>query len=224
VTTPTPLDLDALAALADAATEGPWFFDSYCRVSSAPKVQTYDDWSGPLLDAGHTLERHGQCDACPDRPIPEGRSPQLGAGCAHADEDYARDPLVAEVPPYAGDTAHGQRAADAEFIAAAPTALPELLAEVERLRAKLDMPCGSCHPCLNWPAETWKRAGRHLPDVHRFGEMEDERTQLRADVDALLPAAKLCLATLDADAPMNPAEALLVTTVRDVIARHGGSR
>jgi hypothetical protein len=97
-------------------------------------------------------------------------------------------------------------------------------AEVDRLRAKLDMPCGSCHPCLNWPAETWKRAGRHLPDVHRFGEMEDERTQLRADVDALLPAAKLCLATLDADAPMNPAEALLVTTVRDVIARHGGSR
>lgn len=61
--------------------------------------------------------------------------------------------------------------------------LQALIAEVERLRAQLDKPCGSCHPCTNWPAETWRQAGRHLPDVHKFGEMEDELKRLRDALD-----------------------------------------
>ena len=60
-----------------------------------------------------------------------------------------------------------------------------LIEEVERLRAQLDKPCGSCHPCTNWPAETWRQAGRHLPDVHRFGEMEDELKRQREEVERL---------------------------------------
>jgi hypothetical protein len=43
--------------------------------------------------------------------------------------------------------------------------LAAALAEVERLRAKLEMPCGSCHPCENYADETWRKAGRKPPHV-----------------------------------------------------------
>jgi hypothetical protein len=40
---------------------------------------------------------------------------------------------------------------------AARLAAHDLGVEVERLRFKLSQPCGSCHPCLNWSAETMRR-------------------------------------------------------------------
>lgn len=70
---------------------------------------------------------------------------------------------------------------DAAFIAAARQDIPDLLDEVDRLRAKLDGPCGSCHPCNNWADETWRRANRTPPTVQEWDD-------LRAQAAATLPA------------------------------------
>jgi hypothetical protein len=54
-------------------------------------------------------------------------------------------------------------------------------------------------------------------------DLRDEIQRLRADIDALLPAAKLYLAALDADPErehLTLPEAILVTALRDAVARH----
>lgn len=53
----------------------------------------------------------------------------------------------------------------------------QLRAEIERLTAKLDGPCGSCHPCMNYSDETWREAGRKPPHVH---EWDEARAKLHA--------------------------------------------
>jgi hypothetical protein len=72
----------------------------------------------------------------------------------------------------------------------------DLLAEVDRLRAKLDAPCGSCHPCTNYADETWRAAGRTPPHVHEWEELRAEAERLRAQVD--LMAKHLQRESLDA--------------------------
>ncbi|MER5703501.1 hypothetical protein ABT023_16370 [Micromonospora sp. NPDC002296] len=67
--------------------------------------------------------------------------------------------------------------ADANFIAAARTAVPALLAKLAQL-------CGSCHPCTNYADETWRAAGRTPPHVSQWDEAQAELTRLRAALDA----------------------------------------
>ncbi|TDB83420.1 hypothetical protein E1264_28495 [Actinomadura sp. KC216] len=52
-------------------------------------------------------------------------------------------------------------------------------AEVERLRAKLDQPCGMCHPCVNWADETWRQANRKPPHVHEWDELREQVKRVR---------------------------------------------
>jgi hypothetical protein len=60
----------------------------------------------------------------------------------------------------------------------------EARAELEQLKAKLDMPCGHCHPCTNWAPQTWINAGRSIPPVHEYdamvAELELRRTKAGA--------------------------------------------
>jgi hypothetical protein len=63
--------------------------------------------------------------------------------------------------------------------------LDALRAENAKLRAKLAMPCGSCHPCTQWANQTWVNAGLPLPHVSDWQEMEAERDALRAQLDAM---------------------------------------
>ncbi len=42
--------------------------------------------------------------------------------------------------------------------------------EAAQLQAKLDQPCGSCHPCSNYADQTWRAAGRKPPHVHQWDE------------------------------------------------------
>jgi hypothetical protein len=71
-------------------------------------------------------------------------------------------------------------ALDLDAIKADPGArdVPALIAEVERLRAKLEQPCGSCHPCTNYRDETWRAADRKPPHVHEWDELRAEADRL----------------------------------------------
>lgn len=63
-----------------------------------------------------------------------------------------------------------------------------VLALVERVRtaeAKLALPCGSCHPCNEWAAETWRRAGGKLPHKHTVDEAFADLDRLRDGLTAL---------------------------------------
>jgi hypothetical protein len=61
------------------------------------------------------------------------------------------------------------------------SARKDLLAEVDRLKAKLDAPCGSCHPCTNYADETWRAAGRTPPHVYAWDELRAEVERLRSE-------------------------------------------
>jgi hypothetical protein len=107
---------DKLDVLASKASPGPWFFNSYSYVGSAPKTPAYNDWEpGP----DHTLERTGKCEPCGDwREAAACHSWPRGHGCQYFDQDYDMDPEVVSVRSHHGDTAVRSRAADAEYIAA----------------------------------------------------------------------------------------------------------
>lgn len=146
--TESALDLEALSALVEKASPGPWFYDSYSTVFSSPKVQATEDfWTDERLGDGHTYDhRAGQiCPACGERPaihgdnaLPEFRGKRFGTywDCARSEEAMDAESAVAHVNASYGDTATGQRIADAQFIAAARNVIPELIAEIIRLRGQ----------------------------------------------------------------------------------------
>jgi hypothetical protein len=114
----TPADeLRAAAAhirqLAEAATPGPWYYDSYSWIASGPLMQPYEKW-----DTGnHSCERYGTCPECGEwKKSPYAPSPGLGHGCKLHDEEYRREPTVARVPAHHGDTAIDAHRWDADHI------------------------------------------------------------------------------------------------------------
>ena len=83
-------------------------------------------------------------------------------------------------------------------------------AEIERLRAQLDEPCGFCHPCANWADETWRAADRKPPGVAEWDETRAEVTRLLDLVDerdAELNKIRADLETQTTAAFLNQAEA-----------------
>ncbi len=69
--------------------------------------------------------------------------------------------------------------------------VPALLAEADRLRVKLDLPCGSCHPCVNYADETWRAADRNPPHVREWDDLREEAKRLEAENDRLRAAVDL---------------------------------
>jgi hypothetical protein len=66
------------------------------------------------------------------------------------------------------------------FVADVALAFQRRRAEAAALQAKLDLPCGSCHPCTNWADETWRRADRTPPTVSEWDESRALRAAYRA--------------------------------------------
>lgn len=58
-------------------------------------------------------------------------------------------------------------------------------AEIASLKAKLDMPCGSCHPCRNWTSELWTRAAATEPSPDDWNRVVKERDEARHEVAEL---------------------------------------
>ena len=102
-----------IRARADAATPGPWGYNSYSAVHSTP-----------MVEATARLEREHEVAGEPydDEGEPSGEWAARFAAVA---------PAVARVPPSYGDTATGRHAADAAFIAAARIDVPRLLDALE---------------------------------------------------------------------------------------------
>lgn len=137
--TENALDLEALEKLCEEATPGPWVFNGYSALIAAEKVVAEEAFWDERIPDSHTYEAHvGEtCPACGDRPalLPDGTRHGTYWGCAKAGEAIDADSTVATVRPSYGDTATGQRIHDAEFIAAARSALPTLIARVRELEA-----------------------------------------------------------------------------------------
>ena len=113
--------------LAEEATPGPWFYNSYGSVMAVPLVEEYNRLEGEIPS---------------DAPDSDPRW------------DALPEPSVAYVPVVAGDTATEQGAKDAAFIAEARTAIPELVAEIERLR-------GAISDALGWSEGRCREILRH---------------------------------------------------------------
>lgn len=168
------LDLAHIRKLADAATDGPWFYNSYSAVFSQPTLPSYDEWFATIPD-GHTVERRGACPPCGQwMDIPCLEPSTYEHGCRYFSEDYRRDPLVAKVPSHHGDTAIEKRAADAEFIAAARELVPAMADEIERLRRRVDQLLAITNPHI---AESGEAALGHSLTSAR-GEIERLRDLL----------------------------------------------
>ena len=128
-----------------------------------------------------------------DRPAELNGRPHVGVEAPHVERWN-----VVALTGHTGE--HPMNVPDAEFIAHARDDVPFLLAEVARLRAQLDKPCGSCHPCQNYADETWRAAGRKPPHVYRWDETLATVTRLETELDKLSDpndlAARLAAADL----------------------------
>jgi hypothetical protein len=151
----TPDQIVRLRALAAEATPGPWFYNGYSGVFSAPLTQVYDD----LEDFECKVPEYKE--SCGDGPC---------SGCPFFEHEYRHGPLVVHVPAHHGDTAIGRHAADGAFIAEACSLIPALLDEIERLRAVIDDVRAEGEPINNtWGACSWCAAhleggANHKPD------------------------------------------------------------
>ncbi len=117
----TRLDLGAIRARADAAENGPWFYNGYSAIVSKP-----------LSDVHMRMERE-----LDERLLAEG-----GREAVDDDFDKFPDTCVASVRIRGGDTATVQGSLDATFVAHAREDIPALLDEVERLRSELEKATG----------------------------------------------------------------------------------
>lgn len=127
-TDPTPItaaELQAMRERCDAATPGPWGYNSYSNVLSEPLAQVWDDDGTPQYPEGK-------------RPGPPFFTNEDNAWLAQRDAAYNADPFVAYGPAHYGDTATGHHRDSLVFIAASRTDVPRLIAEVELLRGMLD--------------------------------------------------------------------------------------
>lgn len=108
--------------------------------------------------------------------------------------------------------------------------VPKLLAEVDRLRAKLEGPCGSCHPCTEYSDETWRAAGRKPPHVSEWDELRAELDRLRAklagDDDSRLATAerRVSLAQGMAEDWAGSKDVVLASAGRALLNVTGGAR
>ncbi len=107
-------DLETIESALAAATPGPWAF-SYSSVVAPHKYNAYEAWLDSI-DDNHSLDR-SECEVC-------------GAHCNLNSENLDRDYFVCSVPATYGDTATGERVANADLIANAPTWLAELVNRV----------------------------------------------------------------------------------------------
>lgn len=121
---------DKLEAIIAEASPGPWGYNSYSWVGSAPKMLAYEHWE---YGEGHTLERAGKCEPCGDWRDPIDCLPNWtwprGHGCKLFDVDYDMDPEVISVRSHHGDTAIRSRKADAEYIEAMNPLVGKALAD-----------------------------------------------------------------------------------------------
>jgi hypothetical protein len=99
------VDLDELERLHAEATAGPWFFNSYSSIFSAPMSRAYD---------------------AAEEALPPDADDAAYAALPEA--------MVAYVPASHGDTAGPQACLDAKFIVALHNAFPALAAELRALR------------------------------------------------------------------------------------------
>lgn len=135
----TDADLDRIEAYCAAATEGPWFWNSYSAVYTGGMQAQWKQFDQAWDAAGEPdfTDANGQRNDWHRR-------------------HYEAEPRVCGVPAEYGDTATGRHADDARFIAAARTDLPALCAEVRRLREfieSLDHQYSDCQPgfvCVPW--------------------------------------------------------------------------
>jgi hypothetical protein len=111
--------LAEIRARLDAATPGPWGWNSYNGV-----------YSGPLIQADARLEAEHEAAGAPwdEDGEPSGEWRSRFADVA---------PRVCSVPPSYGDTATGRHAADAQFIAHARADIPWLLEQLAAQTARL---------------------------------------------------------------------------------------
>ena len=75
-------------------------------------------------------------------------------------------------------------AVEGETVLAIIAVCQRLMGDVLSLSAKLDAPCGSCHPCTNYADETWRAAGRTPPHVHEWDELRAEGWRLEGRLNA----------------------------------------
>lgn len=66
-----------------------------------------------------------------------------------------------------------------------PDIAPRITERLSGLRAKLDAPCGTCHPCVNYSDETWQAAGRKPPHVYEWDEARVAIARVRERLDIL---------------------------------------
>lgn len=106
------MKLSEFQQLVEGATPGPWFYNSYSGVFSAPLMEQCKALEDECAAAGWP-----PCDLPQDQPW--------------YDRFYDTEPQVCKVPAHHGDTATGRHAANAAFIAACRDMVPKLL-EVAR--------------------------------------------------------------------------------------------
>ena len=108
----TDAELAEWERLCEAATPGPWFYDSYSTIHSVTSVKEYDRIEGTFPKSPDAVTDK-QWDSLPETEV-----------CA--------------VPVQGGDTATEQGNLDAKFIEKTHTVLPRAVAEIRELRAIVD--------------------------------------------------------------------------------------
>lgn len=158
MSTPMPSErLAGIAARVDAATAGPWGF--------------YD--GDTYADVAADMEQTGPGSYSYRQKIAQLDDDHYWDDTAHEDDDE--------------ECAAAQMTADARFIAHARTDLPDLLAEVERLRTEVE----SLRRCASEQLETIQEAAAVL------AERGDELRSLRGELAARLTRAEVLRGAAD---------------------------